>query len=132
MIYTYEDTGLGHLAVKPIQTKIFTPSITEFGSTATGSKFPIEGSKLPAASQIVKDAGYNNTTITSANQKWVWTRSLPIPISENTDAYIISIHSDFSDFGITDRVSIEDHWVIPCFVLPNTLRVDYDNILIEE
>lgn len=132
VIYTYEDTGLGHLAVKPIQTKIFTPSITEFGSTATGSKFPIEGSKLPTASQIVKDAGYNNTTITSANQKWVWTRSLPIPTSENTDAYIISIHSDFSGFGINDRVSIEDHWVIPCFVLPNTLRVDHDNILIEE
>lgn len=132
VIYTYEDTGLGHLAVKPIQTKIFTPSNTEFGSTVTGSKFPIEGSKLPTASQIVKDAGYNNTTIASANQKWVWTRSLPIPTSTNTDAYIISIDANFSGFAIDERTSGEDHWVIPCFVLPNTLRVDHDNILIEE
>ena len=132
VIYTYEDTGLGHLAVKTIQTKIFTPSLTEFGNTSTNSNIPVEGSNLPTASQIIKEAGYDNTLITSSRQKWVWTRSLPIPSSTNTDAYIIAIYDDFNGFIMSDRTSIEDHWVIPCFVLPNTLRVDQNNILIEE
>lgn len=130
VIYTYDNTGSGHMAVKPMYTKIFNSSLTEFGASAHND-YGVEGNKLPTATQIIQNANYN-TSISSIIDMRIWTRSIPLSSTYNSDAYTIRIYSDSGNFITNDRPHSETHYVIPCFVLPDTLRVDQDNILIEE
>ena len=129
-IHTYEDTGLGHMAVKPMNAKIFISSLTEFGARAN-SDYGVEGNTLPTATQIIQNANYN-TSISSIVDMMIWARTIMLSSAYNSDAYGISIHSDSGSFLVNDRPNTETHYVIPCFVLPDTLRADHDNILIEE